>query len=76
MFQHSSGHTGWVMDCCTSAEAGVVTASWDNNVGIWDPHHGTPVRMMSGHVAGVWSVAEMPRSQSVIASASEDCTMR
>jgi len=69
-----SGHTGWVMSCDTT-DNNITTTSWDGTLGLWDPSRSSPLSLMSGHVAGVWDCATLKSSQ-VIASASEDCTLR
>ncbi|KAL5257060.1 hypothetical protein ACHWQZ_G012099 [Mnemiopsis leidyi] len=69
-----SGHTGWVMSCDTT-DNNITTTSWDGTLGLWDASRSSPIQLMSGHVAGVWDCATLKSSQ-VIASASEDCTLR
>ena len=69
-----SGHSGWVMSCEVEGSK-FVTSSWDNTLAIWDIDHPQPVSVLSGHMAGVWSCSILKNSK-VVASASEDCTIR
>ncbi len=69
-FTTLKGHGGPIMDIAVSA-TGVVTASFDNSIGVWRERR---PRWLEGHAAAVTSVAQ--GRDRVLVSGSDDFTVR
>ncbi|MCB2134726.1 MAG: c-type cytochrome [Rhodobacteraceae bacterium] len=65
------GHGGPIKGIATAADGGILTASFDNSVGLW--HDGTP-RWFEGHLAAVNAVTFL--ADGLIASAGDDFSVR
>jgi len=75
-FRSFEGHGGPVMDVAVSDDgARLLTASFDNSVGLWEIGSVAPPRWLEGHAAAVNSVAFLPGDRAVSAGDDFDLIM-
>ena len=71
------GHKGAVLEVCYSATGDrVFTASADKTVNMWDAESCVRIKKLKGHAAIVNTCNAARGSESLLASASDDCTVR
>jgi len=71
------GHNGSILDLKFNTDgSSIFTASTDKTVGMFDSETGERVKRMKGHNAIVNSCASTKRGNQLVASASDDCTVK
>lgn len=72
-----TGHTGAIMDLKFSTEgAHIFTCSTDQTLAVWDLEKGQRIKKMKGHSTFVNSCDPVRRGQLLVASGSDDCTIK